>query len=299
MAPHPRPAAPSVLRGILLMLLATFAFMAMQGAIRHMTAELPPFVIAFYRNFVSLLILTPWIVGLGPRAWRSARPGVHLLRGGINVVSMLCQFTALSMTPLADVTALSFTAPLFATLGAVVFLGEKMRLRRWSALVVGFVGALVILRPGIIEIGPGPILTIVASALWATALLIIKVQARNDSSLTITLYMALVMSPLSLLAALPFWVWPSWGQLGWLVGIAALGTLGQVALAQSFREADATAVMPFDFLKLVWAAAIGWAAFGEMPDGWTWTGGAIIFASTLYIAWREAKTKRDGRVQAR
>ncbi|MCC7273818.1 MAG: DMT family transporter [Alphaproteobacteria bacterium] len=300
MAPPPSPVArrpPSVLRGILLMVLATAAFMAMQGAIRFLTFELPPFVIAFYRNFGSLLILAPWTLRMGLHSWRAARPGVHLLRGGINVVSMLCQFTALSMTPLAEVTALSFTAPLFATLGATLFLGEKMRLRRWTALAVGFVGALVILRPGFAEVGAGPLLAVFASALWATALLIIKLQARTDSSLTITLYMALVMTPLSLLAALPWWVWPDPRQLAWLAAVAALGTLGQMALAQSFREADATAVMPFDFLKLLWAAAIGFVAFGEMPDAWTWTGGAVIFSSTLYIAWREAKTKRDGGVR--
>lgn len=286
---------PSVIRGILLMVFATAMFMLMHGAIRMASAEIHPFVVAFYRNFIALLLLAPWILRYGFRILKSARPLVHLFRGGINVVSMLCFFVALGITPLAEVTALSFTAPLFATLGAVLFLGEKMRVRRWSALVIGFVGTLVILRPGFAEIGLGPMLIVFSSALWAGALLIIKVQSRTESSLTITLYMAIVMTPLSLLAAFPHWVWPDLTQLGWLVAVGALGTAGQIALAQSFREADTTVVMPFDFLKLIWAAMIGFFAFGERPDIWTWLGGTVIFASSVYIAYREAKTRAQAR----
>lgn len=286
---------PSALRGILLMVLATAMFMGMHGVIRHASADIHPFVVAFYRNFVSLLLLAPWIVRFGARLLRTSRPQVHLLRGGINVISMLCFFYALGITPLAEVTALSFTAPLFATLGAVLFLGEKMRIRRWSALVVGFIGTLVILRPGFAEIGLGQMLIVFSSALWACALLIIKIQARTESSLTITLYMAIIMTPLSLLAAIPHWSWPDPGMLGWLVAVGVLGTAGQVALAQSFREAEATVVMPFDFLKLIWAATIGFLAFGEVPDGWTWVGGTVIFASSVYIAYREAKARTASR----
>lgn len=296
--PQARPVAaraPSALRGILYMLIATAAFMTMQGGIRHMTAELHPFVVAFYRTSLSLVVLAPWIFRQGPGAWRSARPSVHIFRGAINTVSMLSTFVALSITPLAQVTALSFTAPLFATLGAILFLGEKVRLRRWLALVAGFLGALVILRPGFTHVGLGPLLAVFASALWAIALLIIKVQSRTDSSITIALYMGIVMSPLALVCALPYWEWPTGEQFLWLSGIAVLGTAGQVALGQSFREADTTVVLPFDFFKLIWASMIGFFAFGEIPDGWTWIGGVVIFTSTLYIAWREAKTKRDAR----
>lgn len=289
----------SVLRGILCMLVATACFMTMQTGIRHMTAELHPFVVGFFRTFLGLLWLMPWILRIGRSAWRTARPLVHVFRGTINTVSMLSTFVALSITPLAEVTALSFTAPLFATLGAIFFLGEKVRMRRWIAIGVGFVGALLILRPGFAEIGPGPLLALLASALWAMALLIIKVQSRTDSSVTIALYMGAVMSPLALAAAIPFWTWPDPRQFLMLAGIAALGTLGQVALNQSFREADATVVLPFDYLKLIWATALGFVVFGEVPDAWTWIGGTVIFASTVYIAWREAKTKRDARLATR
>ncbi|BBK36793.1 membrane protein [Allostella sp. ATCC 35155] len=288
---------PSVLRGILYMIVATAAFMTMQTGIRHMTGELHPFVVGFFRTFLGLLWLTPWIVRIGPAAWRSARPLIHIFRGTINTVSMLCTFVALSITPLAEVTALSFTAPLFATLGAILFLGERVRLRRWLAIGVGFLGALLILRPGFAEVGLGPILMVVASALWAMALLIIKLQSRTDSAVTIALYMGVVMSPLALAAAIPYWTWPDPGQFLMLAGIAALGTVGQLALNQSFREADATVVLPFDYLKLIWATALGFLAFGEVPDAWTWIGGTVIFASTVYIAWREAKAKRNAKTR--
>ncbi|WP_374444461.1 DMT family transporter [Stella sp.] len=288
-----------MLRGILCMLVATAAFMTMQTGIRHLTGEMHPFVVGFFRTFLGLLWLMPWILRIGPAAWRSARPLVHVFRGAINTVSMLCTFVALSITPLAEVTALSFTAPLFATLGAILFLGERVRLRRWLALGTGFLGALLILRPGFAEVGTGPILAVVASALWAMALLIIKVQSRTDSSVTIALYMGLVMSPLALACAIPFWVWPDPGQFLMLVAVGGLGALGQVALNQSFREADATVVLPFDFLKLIWATALGFLVFAEVPDLWTWIGGTVIFAATLYIAWREAKTKRDARLGTR
>lgn len=137
------------------MLVATAAFMSMQAGIRHMTGELHPFVVAFFRTVFALVVLAPWVLRMGSRAWKSAGPRVHLFRGAINTVSMLCNFMALSITPLAQVTALSFTAPLFATLGAILFLGEKVRLRRWLAIGTGFVGTLVILRPGWPRSAPG------------------------------------------------------------------------------------------------------------------------------------------------
>ena len=280
-------------RGMALMLAATVCFSAMHGAIRHITigGDLHPFEAAFFRNLFGLVVLLPWFarVGLGPL--RTERLKLHALRGLIQVVAMLAFFMALSLAPLAEVSALSFTAPLFASLGAILLLRERMRLRRWTALIAGFAGALVIVRPGFAAIHAGLLLTIFASALWASALLVIKVLARTDSAVTITAYMGLFLTPLSLVPALLVWQWPSGEQLAWLAAIGALGSFGHLAMAQAFREADATAVLPFDFTRLIWATIIGYFAFAESPDLWTWVGGSIIFASTTYIAFREAKLK--------
>ncbi|NIP74066.1 MAG: DMT family transporter, partial [Gammaproteobacteria bacterium] len=216
---------------------------------------------AFFRNFLALLLLLGWHRSRFFGYFRTAHLKLHLLRGGLNVVAMLMFFTAVLITPLADVAALGFTAPLFASLLAIVVLRERLRWHRLLVIAFGFVGAVVILRPGFAAVGQGPVLLLMSAALWSVTMLVIKMIARTDSSVTITVYMGSVMAPLSLLAALWFWQWPTLEQLGWFVVISALGTLGQVSLAQSFRIAEVTAVLPLDFMKLVWGSLLGFFIF--------------------------------------
>jgi drug/metabolite transporter (DMT)-like permease len=204
---------------------------------------------------------------------------------------MLSFFTALSLAPLAQVTALSFTAPLFAALGAALILGEVMRIRRWTALLVGFAGALIIIRPGIVPLDTGTLLTLLASTLWATAMLVIKTLSRTDSSVTLTLYMGIFLTPLTFLFALTVWVWPTSEQLLWLVFLASMGTIGHLCMAQAFKETEATVVLPFDFARLIWASTYAFFFFAETPDLWTWIGGAVIFSAATYIAYRESRLK--------
>jgi drug/metabolite transporter (DMT)-like permease len=218
------------------------------------------------------------------------------LRGVLNSAAMLMFFYSLSITPLATVAALGFTAPLFATLLAMLVLGEVVRLRRWTAILVGFAGTLIILRPGVIEVGLGPLLVIGSSVVWSVALMVIKVLTRTESSVTITAYASIFLTPVCLAAALPYWTWPGLEQLGWLAVIGVLGTVAQTAMNQSFKYADASAVLPMDFSKLIWAAAIGFALFGEIPDLWTWLGGALIFASATYIGIRESRMRKRAAV---
>ncbi len=196
---------------------------------------------------------------------------------------------ALSMTPLALVQALGFTAPLFATVLAIFILGERVRLRRWTALIAGFIGALIIIRPGIQPIDTGSLLTLGSAAVWGFTLITIKILSRTDSAVTITAYMVLLMSPLSLLLALYYWTWPDPATWMWLVVCGVSGTVAQLLMAQSFRVADATVVLPFDFTKIVWGALIGYLAFGEVVDLWTWIGAAVIFSGITYITYRERK----------
>jgi drug/metabolite transporter (DMT)-like permease len=282
---------PASLRGAVLILASTLFFSAMHGGIRHVATDLHPFEVAFFRNLFGLVAILPLFGRSGLAVLRTTRLRLHALRGGLQVIAMLSFFTALTLAPLAEVSALSFTAPLFASLGATLFLGEVMRLRRWSALIVGFLGALIIIRPGLEAINLGTLLVLFASALWATAMLVIKTLGRTESSITTTAYMGLFLTPLSFLPALFVWQWPSWEQLAWLVAIGALGTFGHLAMAQAFKEAEATAVLPFDFTRLIWASVIGYLAFAEIPDLFTWIGGIVIFSSSTYIAVREAKLK--------
>ncbi len=287
-------ALPSVaITAVLLVLASALLFSSMHASIRFISGELHPFEIAFFRNLFGLFALAPFFFRYGPAALHTKRLRLHAARGALQSVAMLGFFTALALAPLAEVIALNFVAPLFASLGAVLFLGEVMRLRRWLALGIGFAGTLVILRPGFVPLELGPLLVLISSALWAGAMLIIKSLARTESSVAQTIYMGLFLTPFTFVAALFFWTWPTLEQLLWLVWIGVLGTLGHLCMAQSFKLADATAVLPFDFTRLIWVTAIGYLAFGEVPDLWTWIGGFIIFASTTYMALREHGAARD------
>ena len=283
------PAAPNLAatRAVLAVILSTVFFSCMHGAIRHLSAELHPFVIAFFRNVFGLLVILPWFIRDGLDLLKTGKIGLHIARALMNTVAMLTFFYALSITPLTVVTALAFSAPIFATLLAMLLFREAVGWRRWTAIVVGFLGCLIVLRPGFAEVGLGPILVLIAAFAWAIALSIIKVLGRTDSSVVITAYMSLLMAPLSLIPALLVWQTPSWEQVAWLVALGVSGGVGQMLMAEALRLGDVSLVMPFDFFKLVWATLIAWYFFQERPDLYTWVGGAVIFVATLYIAIRE------------
>jgi len=284
----------NVLRGALLMAAAAACYAILHGSVRYASSELHPFEITFFRNLFGFIVLLPWFVMHGLEPLRTRRIGLHLLRASSNVLAMLMFFMALSMTPLAQVQALGFTAPLFTTVLAIFILGERVRLRRWTALIAGFIGALIIVRPGLQPIDTGSILTVASAAIWGFTLITIKLLSRTDSAITITAYMVLLMSPLSLLPALFYWTWPSPEMWFWLVVCGVFGTIAQLLMAQSFRVADATVVLPFDFTKIVWGALIGYLAFGEVVDIWTWVGAGVIFSGVTYITYRERNMASSG-----
>ena len=264
----------NVLRGALLMAGAAAGSAILHGSVRYISAEIHPFEITFFRNLFGFIVLLPWFAVHGLKPLRTRRIGLHLLRATSNVVAMMMFFMALSMTPLVQVQALGFTAPLFATVLAIFILGERVRLRRWIALTAGFIGALIIIRPGLQTLDTGSLLTLGSAAVWGFTLITIKILSRTDSAVTITAYMVLLMSPLSLLPALYYWTWPDGEAWFWLVVCGIAGTATQLLMAQSFRVAEATVVLPIDFTKIVWGALIGYLAFGEVVDIWTWIGAA-------------------------
>lgn len=269
--------------------LAALGFSLMHVCVRIAAARLHAFEVAFFRNLFGLLVLLPFFLRHGMAVVRTERASFHLLRGLLQVGSMLMFFTALTKSPLAQVSALSFTAPLFATLGAVLILRESVHLRRILALGTGFAGALIILRPGFVPLDTGAILVLASSLGWALAMLLIKSLTRTDSSLTMTAWAGLVLTPLSLVPAAFVWQWPHPQELVWLVVLGVLGTASQFSMAEAFRMADATTVLPVDFTRLLWASALGYLVFAEQPGIWTWIGGIVIFSSTTYIAYRESR----------
>ena len=283
----------SVMRGIVLMCLSTIAFSIMHGLVRFVSEVLPPFQIAFFRNIFGLAFLIPLLMRSRFAILRTKQIGLHALRGVINMAAMLMFFTALAISPIAKVTALGFTAPIFMAILAVLVLGERFRIYRWSAIFLGFMGMLIILRPGLVAIDTGALLVIGSAALWAVAMIIIKIQSRTESSLTIVAYMGIFLGIFSIGPAV--WVWQPFGlqTLGFMVLIGLFGSIAQMAISESLKETDSTALMPFDFLKLIWTAIIGVWFFAEVPDIYTWVGATVIFLSGLFIAFRERSAQRQ------
>ena len=273
------------------MCLSTVAFSIMHGLVRFVSEVLPPFQIAFFRNFFGLAFLLPLLMRSRFAVLRTKQIGLHALRGVINMAAMLMFFTALSISPIAKVTALGFTAPIFMAILAVIVLGERFRIYRWSAIFLGFLGMLIILRPGLVVIDTGALLVIGSAVLWAVAMLIIKIQSRTESSLTIVAYMGIFLGVFSIAPAL--WVWQPFElqTLGLMALIGLFGSIAQMAISESLKETDPTALMPFDFLKLIWTAMIGAWFFAEIPDMFTWIGATVIFSSGLFIAFRERSVR--------
>jgi len=282
-------ALPPSSRGIACMVVASMSFAVLHVLIRYLSDDVHPIQMMFFRNLFGLVMFAPWLLSHGRAAFRTDRLPMHVLRSVLNVVAMFMFFTALSLTPVARATALAFTAPIFAALMSIVILREKFRIRRWVALLCGFAGTLMILRPGILTIDLGAMLVLGSSLMWGVTLIVIKTLARTESSLTITAYMNLLLALFAFVPTLFVWTTPSTVVWFWLVVIGISGTFAQMALAQAFRETDASTVLPFDFLKLIWTASLGYLLFAETIDIFVWLGAAIVLGSSIYLAYREAQ----------
>ena len=280
------------LKAAVLMLIAMVFFSLMSTFIRLASTELHAFEIVFFRNFLAVILMLPWLLHQGLGALQTNRLGMLSLRAVLNVSAMFAGFMALTMIPLAEATALSFSAPLFATVGAALLLHEQVRMRRITALLVGFAGTIIVLQPGAQAISPGAILAIVNAFLLAMTLLVVKILTRTERPESVVIYMVLLQSPIALIAAIPFWTWPSPTMWLWLFLLAAAGTIGHVFFTRAMVIADVTQVQPFEFVRLPIIAAIAFWLFGEVPSLWTWIGGAVIFAATAYITHREAVAER-------
>ena len=285
---------PAPVRGALWMIIASTMLGTINVLVRHISKDLHPFEIAFFRNFGQFVFMLPWLVFSGLAVMKTKRIGAHIRRSLFGIAAMLTWFTALSLLPVAKVTALGFTAPLFATIGAALILREKVRARRWGATIIGFIGALVILRPGIYSIGSSELVALGGAALIAFALLSNKSLARTEQPNAMVLWMGLFMTLFSLPPAIYVWQWPVGETWAWLAMLGAVATIAHLAINRAFIASDASYVMPFGFIQLPAVAIMAFFMFGEVSDMLTWVGAAIIFASGIYIARREAAALRAG-----
>lgn len=277
------------------MLLAGACFASMQGTVRYVSSSLHPFEIAFFRNLFGFLTLLPLLQKVGFRSLLTQRLGLYALRGVLNTIGMLVSFVSLSLIPLAEAIALRFTIPIWSTTLAILVLGERLLPHRGLALMLGFVGTLVVLQPGTETLSWGAGLSLIGAFFIACSSIAIKILGRTESSIAITAYMGIFLIPLSFLAAVWFWQWPDLHQLLWLMLLGTLGTCGQISISQAFKEADVTALTPFDFSKLIWASLIGYVWFAEVPDLATWIGAGIIIMGSTTMVYIESRQRRYSR----
>jgi len=285
-------ALPATLRGTLWMLGAVLNFAVMINLVRYLSETQHTLEIVFFRNLMGVLAMAPWLLRTRFAGLRTERLPLHMLRAFFGLMAMIFWFTTLALALLAEATALSFLAPMFISILAVLVLGETMHARRWAAIAAAFLGALVILRPGLEAVQPAALIALVTALFWAAGSITVKILARTESSAAIAVYMVLPLTPISLIAAIPVWRTPTLAELIAFIALGAVGTMGHVSLARALTIADAGHVAPFDYLRLPAVAAIAYLAFGETADLWTWAGAGIIAASGIYLAHRESAARR-------
>ena len=282
---------PSSLFAISLMIISGLFFVLMHSAVKYLSKEVHIFEIAFFRCALVIFVLAPIIFQQGKKIFKTKQPKVQFLRITTNSVAMLCFFYGISTTPLAQLTTLGFTVPIFATILAVIFMKEKIRLRRTTALIVGFIGTIIVMRPDI-SIELGALLIIFSSFLWSICLIFIKKLTQTDSAVTISLYFGIGMIPATFALAFPVLEMIDLRQFIILIFIAITGTLAKTIMNSALEKGELALLLPFDFLRLIWSVLIGYALFSEEPTITLWLGGFLIIGSTSYIAWREATLKK-------
>jgi len=274
------------------MLVSSFAFACMWGLIRLASHDLSPFLLVFWRNLFGLLALTPMLLA-NRGLMQTSRIGVHLRRATSGIIATYGTFYAVSNAPLAIALAINYSAPLFATIGAVLFLGERIHVRRIGALLIGFAGVLIVLRPGSVPLTPGIAAAMISAIATAFSLVAIKQLVGTDDSRSVTVWSFVLMLPVSAVIALFFWQWPQPATWGLLAAIGICAAVGQTTMSRAFQLAEATAVMPYDFIRFGLVTLIGITMFDERLDGFTLLGGALVIGSTIYLAYREAVVARS------
>jgi drug/metabolite transporter (DMT)-like permease len=275
-----------------LMTAAAVMFGLMAVVIRLASAQLHPFEIAFFRNLFGLAFALPLLLRHGPSLLRTDKLGMYVLRCAIGIASMLCGFWAIVNLPLAQAVSISYSTPLFVTILAVFVLGEVVRARRWSAVLIGFVGVIVIVRPGAEGFQPGALVALAAAALSGIVAVSIKLLSRTEKPDAIVIWTTLLWVPMSLLPALFVWEWPVGITWLWIVLAGLFGTAGHMCWTRALQRGEASLLTPIGFLQLPVVALLGWMLFDESLDRYTLIGAAVIFASNVYIARREAALAR-------
>jgi drug/metabolite transporter (DMT)-like permease len=284
--------ASPALRGMLWMVATGLQFTVMNAILKKLSQELDPWMVGWLRYGLGALVMLPPALRLGLAALWPNNPKLQFLRGVFHSAGLLLWFFALPLITLTELTAIGFSGPLWICLGAVLFLGERMSAARWAAVLVGFAGVMLVVRPwegGFGGISPGTLFMLAATPVFACGFLVAKVLTRHDRSDIIVFWQHLWVSILFLPLAIAGWSVPTGPQWALLIVCGFLGAGGHYCTTRAFKVVDISATQSVKFLDLVWAALLGVALFGSVPDAWTVAGGVVILVSTLWLARREAR----------
>ena len=255
--------------------------------------ELNVFTTGFLRFFFGFLIIIPYILKTKFEVFSTKNLKIHILRSALNLPAMLLGFAALAMLPLEKMTAIHFIVPIIVTILAVIFLKEKIYLYRSIALVMGFLGMLIILRPGIIDISIGIYMALISSLIWSVVIILTKKVSKDDSAITILSHQYVYMSLFSFPLVIYFWDQPSLKTIIFILCAAISGTILHIALNHAYKLVDVTMTQPYSFLGLVVSSIIGYFVFSDKPDFYTWLGASVIFCGVLLISYRELQLNKE------
>lgn len=281
------------LRGIALLVVATMFFSSSDAISKILGQRLPAIEISTVRYLVFVVMAAALCRRTGTRPWLTRAPGLQVLRGTGLVVSALCFIEALRHMPLADAASIGFVSPMLITALSMPMLGERVGARRWSAIVVGFIGVLIVIRPGTGAFQPAALWVLASSASWAVASCLTRKMSAGDSAPTTIAWSAITGLLICAVMAPFVWVVPNWGELGLCLILGILASTGQYLMVLAYRHAGASTLAPFSYVQLAWSVSLGYFVWNTLPDAQTWVGTAIIVASGIYTVHRERVRARE------
>lgn len=284
-----------VLRGVAWAVVSMAMFTLTPVFVRFLSSEMHAVEIIFHRSAIAAVALAAWFLWRDISRLRTRVLKAHMGRSVLNFAGMALWFQAIVAMPLAEATALHFTLPLYTVILAALFLRERVGWRRWAATAVGFLGALIVLRPGAVPISAPAMMVLASAAFYGGAVVMIKLLTRTDAALPIAFYSNLLMAAIALVPTIFLWQGPALSDVPLILALAAIGTAAPYCFTRALINLDASVVAPLDFLRLPFTAFAAWLIFVEVPDRWTWVGAAVIFGSTTYVARREARLKERER----
>ena len=280
-------------KAIMLALIASFCAVLMSVFLKLAQEDSNVFTIGFLRFFFGLLLITPIIIQSNFKIYNTINFKLHILRCIINVPMMIFGFAALTYIPLEQIKAIGFLSPILVVILSVIFLGERIYLIRTFSLILGFIGTLIILRPGFIEINIGVYMVLASALLWSCVIIITKFMSKNDSAMTILTFQYTFVTLFTLPLAIIYWNNPSFISLIYILLAAVVGTVLHLCINNAYKLSDLSIIQPVWFTQLVFASFLGFIIFGSLPDFFTWIGAILVFISVLIITYRENYLKKD------